>query len=109
MNSYLQLYLNVRGIRFQTIATATGIGYHTIQKTIRGLRGGAEAKAAIAQYLGLDPRKTWSRNNGRYLKPLIELEANRQVQAKIEARRQRLLRRDSNSANVAEVKKVVNV
>ena len=102
----LQRYLDLRGISCQEIATATGIGYHTVQKTIKGLRRCARIRTIIALYLGLDQDKLWGRGAILYLRAQIAIEAGRQA----EVRRQEILKKYLvGSENIDPKRRAVNV
>ena len=107
--NYLQRYIDARGITCAEISTATGIGYHTVQKTVINLRCGTKTREMIARYLGLDPAKTWGQGNALYLRNRIVAEINKRTTVFAESRRQKLLKKYLDDGNVAEKGAVVNV
>ncbi|MBT0664734.1 hypothetical protein KI809_10525 [Geobacter pelophilus] len=102
----IQRYLGLRNITCQQIANATGIGYHSIQKTVKGLRRCVRIRAAIAEYLDLDHTKLWGRGSVLYLRAQIAIEAGRQAEKK----RQEIIKKYAPDArNIAAKRKAVNV
>ena len=76
-SNYLKQYLELRGLTCQDLAIAIGLGYHCVQKTVKGHKHGVRTRAAIADYLGLDPIKTWGRGSVIYLRRMVAVEANK--------------------------------
>lgn len=108
--NYLQRYIEVRGITCQDIATATGYGYHSIQKTVKGVRRPVKICAAITKYLCLDNEKTWGRGAAVYLRRMVAIAANRMADEKAEAARVEFLAKyGADSRNVTAKRNAVNV
>jgi hypothetical protein len=85
----LQKYLCLVGLTAGQIAEATGLGYHSVQKNIRGVRVNPDVREAISRYLGLSCQQLWAENPPIPLRRLIRQEINR----KAEGERKRLQRR----------------
>jgi len=108
--NYLQRYIEVLGISCQDIATATGYGYHSIQKTVKGHRRSVPIRAAITQHLGLDNEKTWGRGSVVYLRRMVAVAANRMADEKADAARSKFLAKYGEDAgNVTAKRRAVNV
>lgn len=107
--NYLQRYIEVRGISCQDIATATGCGYHSIQKTVKGLRRGLPIRQAIAKHLGLDPVKTWGHGSIVYLRKMVALATNQAAEEKAQEARRKFLKKYSDDATLPAKRKAVNV
>jgi plasmid maintenance system antidote protein VapI len=87
-----QKYLALRDIDCAAIATALGLGYHTVQKVIKGHRQTPSARAAIAEYLGLDAAVLWG--DAATLRQLLAQEIDRKAASERTRLRARFLRRD---------------
>jgi hypothetical protein len=107
--NYLQRYIDVRGINCQDIATATGFGYHSIQKNVKGIRRNHNIRTAIAEYLGLDPEKTWSRGAVVYLRKMVAVAVNQMADEKAQKARREFLEKYSDDATLTAKGKAVNV
>lgn len=77
----LQKLIALRGLTAIEIAQATGANYHSVQKTIKGVRIIQCVQPVIAAYLGLDEKRTWGPGSRRYLRQLIAEEIDRQSAA----------------------------
>lgn len=73
----LQRLFAARGITVTDLVPILGIGFHTLQKVIKGVRSTPYVQAAIAEYLGLTATQAFGPSRSRYLRPLIEGEINR--------------------------------
>jgi hypothetical protein len=107
--NYLKQLIDLRDLTCQDIATATGFGYHSIQKNIKGARRNTSIRNAIAGFLDLDPARTWGKGSVIYLRRLVAIEANQVAQEKAEVTRTEFLKRYSDSATLPAKRKVVNV
>jgi hypothetical protein len=107
--NYLQQLIEIRGLTAQDIATATGFGYHSVQKNVKGVRRNPQIRAAIAACLGLDPIKAWGRGAMIYLRRLVAVEANRVALEKAEITRTEFIAKYSESATLPANRKAVNV
>jgi hypothetical protein len=88
--NHLQKYLALKGITARQIEQATGLGYHAIQKTIKGLRKGRVARQAIADYLGLPYTHVWGAAAARHLNKLMPKAIEDRAQQSAHAERRRL-------------------
>lgn len=77
--NYLQKLLDLRGITVLQIAQDTGAGYHSIQKTVKGVRAARTVKPIIAEYLGIDEDRAWGVGSQAYLRQLVEKEIARKA------------------------------
>ena len=102
----LQRYMDLCGITCTDIAAGTRLGYHSVQKVVKGHRRAPKIRAAIAYYLGLDPDKLWGRGAAMYLRARIAVEAARQAEAK---RLEILSKYIPDGANIAPKRRAVNV
>lgn len=107
--NYLQQLIELRGMTVQDLATALNLGYHCVQKTVKGHKHGVATRNAIAAYLGLDPVKTWGRGYTVYLRRQVAVEANRVAQEKAEAARVKFLGKYSVIATLSAKRNAVNV
>ncbi len=107
--NYLQQLIELRGMTVQDLATAIHLGYHCVQKTVKGHKRGVATRATIATHLGLDPVKTWGRGSVLYLRRLVAVEANRVAQVKADAARDNFLKKYSDGATLPAQRKTVNV
>lgn len=85
----LQKYLLLRNISAAQIARETRLGYHSVQKNIRGVRDTPVVREAIADFLGLSRHQIWGENAPVLLRRLIKEEIDR----KAETERKRLRKR----------------
>ena len=87
----LQKYIKIKGLTVCEVAKRTGLGYHIVHKTIKGLRYGDITRRKIAEALILDYTKTWSSfESGPYLKHLINLEIERNANRARAEKREKL-------------------
>lgn len=107
--NYLQQYITLNNLTCQDIATGTGYGYHSVQKTVKGVRRHPAIRTAIAEYLGLDPAKTWGRGSVVYLRRQVAVAANRAAQEKAEKARREFMKKYSFIATVPAQREAVNV
>lgn len=105
----LQRYIALRGISCQTIATGTGIGYHSVQKHVKGVRCNVRIREAIATFLGIEASLAWGRGSVLYLRKLIAAEANRVADEKAKTVREEFLKKYSEGATLPAKRKAVNV
>src|SRR6185369_13056489 len=103
--NYLQQLIELRGMTVQDLATAINLGYHCVQKTVKGHKRGVQTRATIAEYLGLDPVKVWGRGSVLYLRRLVAIEANRVASEKAETARTEFLLKYSDSATLPAKRK----
>lgn len=90
----LQKYLDLRNITAAQIAKEIELGYHSVQKNIRGVRNNPPVREAIALYLGLGYDELWGNDSPRILRRLIRQEINRKAEKERARLRTRYLRRD---------------
>lgn len=107
--NYLQQLIELRGMTVQDLATAIGLGYHCVQKTVKGHKHGVQTRNAIAAHLGLDPVKAWGRGYAIYLRRVVAIEANKVAQQKAEIARTEFLKKYSDNATLPAKRKVCNV
>lgn len=107
--NYLQQLLELRGMTIQDLATAISLGYHCVQKTVKGHKRGIKTRAAIANHLGIDPERTWGRGAVLYLRRLVAIEANKVAQQKAEKTRIEFLKKYADAATLPANRKAVNV
>ncbi|WP_277058756.1 hypothetical protein [Trichlorobacter lovleyi] len=108
--NYLQRYIELRKTSCQEISNAVGLGYHSVQKVVKGVRRPLIVRKAVAEYLGLDPVKTWGRGAAMYLRHMIAVEANRMADEKAEqARAEFLAKYGASSNNLTAKRQAVNV
>ena len=108
--NYLQEYIELRGLSIQGLADAIGLGYHCVQKTVKGHKRGVNTRAAITEYLGLDNDKTWGRGAVVYLRHKVALEAKRVADEKASQARVAFLAKYSGTIdNLTGKTKAVNV
>lgn len=74
----LQKLIALRGLTAFQIAQDTGANYHSVQKTIKGVRIIHCVQPVVAEYLGLDPDRAWGPGARSYLRKLIAEEIDRQ-------------------------------
>lgn len=107
--NYLQQLIELRSLTFYDIADATGYGYHSIQKNVKGVRCNLHIREAIAKFLHIDASKVWGRGSALYLRRLVAVEANRVALGKAEIARTQFLEKYSDSATLPAKRKAVNV
>ncbi|MFZ2948802.1 MAG: hypothetical protein WA003_04895 [Desulfuromonadaceae bacterium] len=107
--NYLQQLIELRDMTVQDLANAIHLGYHCVQKTVKGHKRGVQTRAAIAGHLGLDPVKVWGRGSALYLRRLVAIEANKVAQQKAEITRKKFIAKYSDSATLPAKRKAVNV
>jgi len=107
--NYLQQLIDLRGLTCQDIANATGYGYHSVQKNVKGVRCNLPIREAIAKHLHVDASRIWGRGSVLYLRKLVAVEANRVAQERAEAARDNFLKKYSDSATLPAKRKAVNV
>lgn len=76
----LQRLLKLRGITMQRLADETGFGMHTVQKTVKGVRGVAGVQQAVADYLGVKVDQCFGPTSSVTLRRLIAQEIKRKAQ-----------------------------
>lgn len=89
----LQTYLKIKGITAADITEGTGCGYHSVQKTLKGLRKGRIVREAIAKYLNLPYTHIWGSASGRHIKQLIQQAIKDTAKQRAVAEQQRLERK----------------
>ncbi len=107
--NYLQQLIQLRSMTMQDLATAINLGYHCVQKTVKGQKRGVATRAAIAKHLGIDASRTWGRGSVLYLRKLVAIEANRVAAEKAEKARADFLKKYSDSATLPAQRRAVNV
>ncbi|OGW36124.1 MAG: hypothetical protein A2X58_08575 [Nitrospirae bacterium GWC2_56_14] len=107
--NYLQQLIDLRGLTCQDIATGTGYGYHSIQKTVKGVRRHPLIREAIAKHLHIDALRTWGRGSVLYLRKLVAVEANRVAEEKAKTARETFLAKYADHATLPAKRKAVNV
>lgn len=107
--NHLQQLIDLRGLSAQDIATATGFGYHSVQKNVKGVRCNLRIRQAIADYLNIDCNKTFGRGSVLYLRKLVAEEANKKAAEKAEQTRKKFLKKYADSATLPAKRKAVNV
>lgn len=108
--NYLQRYIELRGLNCQIIANSTGYGYHSVQKAVKGVRRHPVIRTAIAQYLGLDPVRTWGRGSALYLRRMVAVETSRAADRAAEQARSKFLAKYNVSTdNLTLKRQAVNV
>lgn len=100
----LQRLFRARGISLVKLAPELDINYHSLQKTVKGVRSFRRAQAAVAGYLGLTVEQCFGPRSARYLQPLIECEINRKRTEYEEKLKGKFL----NSPTVSRHRKAVN-
>lgn len=103
--NYLQQLIKLRKLDCRDIATASGLGYHSIQKTVNGERRSVKIREAIATYLQIDSSKAFGRGSAMYLRHQLALEANKQA----EIHRQELLKKYCDAPTLPAKRAAVNV
>jgi len=78
--NYLQQLIKLRKLDCRDIAAGTGLGYHSIQKTVTGDRKPIRIREAIAKFLDIDASKAFGRGSAMYLRHQVALEANKQAE-----------------------------
>ena len=91
--SLLKKYLTLKGITTVQISEGTGLKYHCVDKTLKGLRNGRNPRKKIIEYLKaqnleLQYDKIWSSSSSKYLHKLI----NKEIQANADAARANKIR-----------------
>jgi hypothetical protein len=76
----LQKYLALRGITASEIAQATGCNYHSVQKTIKGVRLVKTVQPHVAGFLGMRPEQLWGQGATQRLRRLIREEIDRRAE-----------------------------
>jgi len=67
----LQKLIRLKGKTYKDVAGSIGLGYHTVQKAIKGIRSIQKTRDAIADHLGLDMDRAWGPGSDKYLKDQI--------------------------------------
>ncbi|MDD5044828.1 MAG: hypothetical protein PHG51_04705 [Candidatus Omnitrophica bacterium] len=70
----LKKYIKLKGITAVQISEATGLGYHCVDKTLKGLRKGHVPRTKIASYLDIPYEQVWGSRSSKYIFKLIEKE-----------------------------------
>lgn len=96
-----QKYLALRDIDCATIATALELGYHTVQKVIKGHRNTLHVREAIAGYLDVEVGVLWG--DAATLRQLLAHEIDRKAASERTRLRARFLRRDVTTLPKARV------
>jgi hypothetical protein len=89
----LQNLIRLRGLNARIIAKAIGLGHPCVVRTIQGTRNSREVRAKIAEYLGLNHRRVWTKQgmSAAYLGPfIVEAVREKEVRAKAKRYAQRL-------------------
>lgn len=90
--THLQRYLKLKKITARDVSRGTGLGYHTVFKTIRGDRTAKHVRQAIADHLYLPYSHVWGAASAKHLVKQINLE----IEARTVAERIRLRTRFLN-------------
>lgn len=96
-----QKYLALRGIDCAAIAAGTELGYHTVQKVIKGHRSTLHVRESIAGYLGVEVDVLWG--DAATLRQLLAQEIDRKAASERTRLRARFLRRDVTTLSKARV------
>lgn len=99
--NHLQSYLRLKGISAQQIHLATGLGYHAVVKTIKGVRKGRVVRQAIADYLQVPYEHIWGTGSARHLKRMIQQAINDRAQAENRRLQQRYLDKSLTESRAA--------
>lgn len=75
----LQKLFKLRGLSMQALAEAVGLGEHSVQKTVKGIRKPQHVRSAVAGYLGLEVDQAFGPGASLYLKRLIKEEIAQQA------------------------------
>ncbi len=85
----LQALIKLRGVPITDIAKEQRVGYHSLQKTIKGVRKHPAVLQVLARHLGLPPHALLRPEDANItLTRLVE----REIEARAEERRQELRR-----------------
>ena len=68
----LQKLIRLRGLTIKAVADDTGLGYHSVQKNVKGIRDTYGVQEAIARSLNLDVNQAFGSGSDRYLKEHIK-------------------------------------
>lgn len=72
----LQKLLRLRNISVLQLSEEIGIGYHTVQKTVKAIRQDRPTQEAIAAWFGLPVTDLFGPSSGRKLTRMIEQAIN---------------------------------
>ena len=92
----LQTYLKIKGISATDVAAGTGLGYHSVQKNIKGLRNNRVVREAIARHLDLPYTHIFGSASGRHIRKLIQHAIKETASQRARAEQQRLERKYLN-------------
>lgn len=81
----IQRLIKLRGLDAKKIASAIGLGYHLVQKTIKGLRTGENARFLIADHLGLTRAEAFGPDSAEHLQRLIIVEIGKHSETQVDA------------------------
>jgi len=75
----LQKLLRLKKITLRQIAHVSGVGYHSLQKVVKGVRKTPSVRRAIASYLNVTPEALWGPKSHTVIYYLMEKEIEHQA------------------------------
>lgn len=79
----LQKLIILRRVSIPAMARSLGHGYHSVQKTIKGVRSPRHVQDAVADYLGLTWSQAFGPGRSAHLRRLILAEISKAGRAKV--------------------------
>lgn len=81
----LQKLITLRRVHIKTMARSIGHGYHSVQKTIKGVRATRPVQEAVAAHLGLTWQQAFGPGRSAHLRRLILAEITKAGREKVKA------------------------
>lgn len=75
----LQRLLKLKNIHETALARTTGLNYHSVQKTVKGVRKTPAVQDAVAATLGFPKDKLFGPGSGKLLRRLIQTEIKKKA------------------------------
>jgi len=97
----LQRLIKLKGPSIRQIATPLGVGYHSLQKTIKGVRKTPAMRQAIASYFNVSPDALWGPKSHAVIRYLIEKEIEHQVKRRAKLTREELTKQYLGNSKAA--------
>jgi len=77
----LQLLLQLKGITIRQLSRVAGVNYHSLQKTIKGIRNTKAMQEYIASFCGASRDSLFGPRREKIIRLLMEMEIEKQAEA----------------------------
>ncbi len=92
MLNNLQILLKLKKVTVRQIAHASGVGYHSLQKVVKGVRQTPSIRQTVASYFNVTPDAFWGPKSHAVIKYLMEQEIEHQASGRRDELRNLYLR-----------------